>query len=113
MADKPWDGRFTEKTDRVVEAFTSSIGFDRRLYAYDIKGSIAHCRMLAARSIISEDEASQIVEGLGRIATIIREAGESLQRNYGAGAAEILFEAMDEARREVDRCFGEQSVGGA
>ena len=68
MSDKPWNGRFTEKTDRSVEAFTSSIDFDRRLYRYDIEGSIAHCRMLARQSIISEDEASQIVEGLGKIA---------------------------------------------
>ncbi|NVM56515.1 MAG: argininosuccinate lyase, partial [Desulfobacterales bacterium] len=66
--EKPWDGRFDEKTDRSVESFTSSIGFDRRLYLYDIRGSIAHCRMLAKQSIISEDEASQIAEGLGRIA---------------------------------------------
>jgi argininosuccinate lyase len=68
VPDKPWNGSFTERTDRSVEAFTSSIAFDRRLYAYDIKGSIAHCRMLAKQSIISEDEASEIVEGLGRIA---------------------------------------------
>ena len=68
MSDKPWDGRFTEKTDRSVESFTSSIDFDQRLYRYDIEGSIAHCRMLAKQGIISEDEASEIVEGLGKIA---------------------------------------------
>ncbi|MHB8974711.1 MAG: hypothetical protein ACYC3X_30710 [Pirellulaceae bacterium] len=53
----------------------------------------------------------EVREGLGRIATIIREAGESLQRQYGPGAAEILFEAMDEGGREVERCFGEQTTG--
>ncbi len=68
MSDKPWDGRFAEKTDPIVESFTSSIAFDRRLYLYDIQGSIAHCRMLAKQSIITEEDASQIVEGLGRIA---------------------------------------------
>ncbi len=68
MTEKPWDGRFAERTDRSVESFTSSIVFDRRLYLYDIQGSIAHCRMLAKQSIITEEEASQIVEGLGRIA---------------------------------------------
>ena len=68
MSEKPWDGRFAEKTDRIVESFTSSIAFDRRLYLYDIQGSIAHCRMLAKQSIITEEDASQIVEGLGRIA---------------------------------------------
>jgi argininosuccinate lyase len=50
MPEKPWDGRFTEKTDRSVESFTSSIAFDKRLYLYDIEGSIAHCRMLAEQS---------------------------------------------------------------
>ena len=48
MAEKPWDGRFAEKTDKSVEAFTASIAYDRRLYPYDIDGSIAHCRMLAS-----------------------------------------------------------------
>ncbi len=68
MSEKPWDGRFAERTDRNVESFTSSVAFDRRLYRYDIEGSIAHCRMLAKQSIISKEEASEIVEGLGRIA---------------------------------------------
>jgi len=68
VSDKPWDGRFAEKTDPSVESFTSSIRFDRRLYLYDIEGSIAHCRMLARQSIISRDEASAIVKGLGKIA---------------------------------------------
>ena len=41
MTKKPWEGRFEEKTHRSVEAFTASIDVDRRLYAYDIQGSIA------------------------------------------------------------------------
>ncbi|MCJ7614943.1 MAG: argininosuccinate lyase, partial [Desulfobacterales bacterium] len=53
MSEKLWDGRFSEKTDRLVEAFTSSINIDKRLYSYDIEGSIAHCRMLAKQSIIT------------------------------------------------------------
>jgi argininosuccinate lyase len=67
MSTKPWDGRFGEGTDAIVEAFTSSIQIDRRLYPYDIKGSVAHCRMLAKAGVISNEEASQLVEGLGRI----------------------------------------------
>ena len=67
MTEKPWDGRFTEKTDKIVEDFTSSIETDKRLYAYDIEGSIAHCRMLAKASIISEEDASSLMEGLGKI----------------------------------------------
>ncbi|BBO81746.1 argininosuccinate lyase [Desulfosarcina ovata subsp. sediminis] len=67
MAEKPWDGRFSEKTDKSVEAFTASIAYDRRLYPYDIAGSIAHCRMLAKVGVITDEEASQLVEGLGTI----------------------------------------------
>ena len=67
MKDKTWGGRFVEKTDRSVEIFTSSHEFDRRLYPYDIQGSIAHCRMLARTGIISEDDAASLVQGLGTI----------------------------------------------
>jgi len=67
MTEKPWQGRFSEKTDRAVEAFTASIDIDRRLFPYDIEGSIAHCRMLAHTGIIGEEEADKLVEGLGRI----------------------------------------------
>jgi len=65
--NKPWDGRFSERTDISVEAFTASIHFDKRLYPYDIEGSIAHSRMLAQAGVITPEESSQMVEGLGRI----------------------------------------------
>ena len=67
MTEKLWGGRFSEKTDRGVEIFTSSIDVDKRLYAYDIEGSIAHCSMLAKESIITEEDASSIIQGLGEI----------------------------------------------
>ncbi len=67
MSDKPWDGRFGENTDISVESFTSSIQIDKRLYPYDIKGNMAHCRMLAKVGVITNEEANQLVEGLGRI----------------------------------------------
>ncbi|MFZ5568977.1 MAG: argininosuccinate lyase [Thermodesulfobacteriota bacterium] len=67
MTDKPWDGRFAEKTDTSVETFTSSIQVDKRLYAHDIAGSIAHSRMLAKAGIITDDEAAALIQGLGEI----------------------------------------------
>jgi len=67
MNEKPWAGRFTQPTDEFVEEFTASIGFDRRLYAYDIKGSMVHARMLARQKIIEPAEADQIIAGLDRI----------------------------------------------
>ena len=67
MSEKLWQGRFDQPTDKIVEGYTASIQFDSRLYRYDIEGSIAHCRMLAECRIISHEEASRIVEGLGEI----------------------------------------------
>ncbi len=64
MSQKPWDGRFSEQTDRAVEAFTASIDIDRRLYQYDIDGSIAHCRTLARAGILTPEEADELVFGL-------------------------------------------------
>jgi argininosuccinate lyase len=64
---KAWGGRFSQPTDELVEHFTASILFDRRLYAYDILGSIAHCRMLAKCGIIGGDEAGAIIQGLQEI----------------------------------------------
>ena len=51
MAKKPWDGRFSQSTDKMVEQFTSSIAVDRELYNYDIDGSIAHLKMMARRAL--------------------------------------------------------------
>jgi len=62
--EKPWGGRFSEGTDEEVEAFTTSLHFDRRLYQYDIEGSIAHARMLAKQGIIPKSEARAIIAGL-------------------------------------------------
>ncbi len=67
-AKKLWSGRFTEPTSAAVEAFTESISFDQRLWRHDIQGSIAHAQMLAARRIITAQEAGAIVRGLEGIA---------------------------------------------
>ncbi|MBN2686620.1 MAG: argininosuccinate lyase [Deltaproteobacteria bacterium] len=72
--NKPWGGRFKESTERLVEEFTASIHYDRRLYRHDIEGSIAHCRMLARQGIISADDEKAIVQGLADIRADI-EAG--------------------------------------
>ncbi len=64
MSAKPWGGRFQKGTNRLVEAYSASIEFDNRLYRQDIRGSIAHARMLARQGIIAEEEAQAIIEGL-------------------------------------------------
>lgn len=67
MSEKLWAGRFSEQTAPMVEKFTASIHVDRRLYAYDIQGSIAHCKTLAKASILSADEANDLIQGLEKI----------------------------------------------
>ena len=67
MANKPWGGVFDGETDPRVEKFTESVSFDRRLYAQDVAGSIAHAQMLAAVGVLTEDEADQIAAGLTAI----------------------------------------------
>ncbi|MXY90070.1 MAG: argininosuccinate lyase [Gammaproteobacteria bacterium] len=61
---KLWSGRFSEATDKFIERFTASVGFDARLYKQDIAGSIAHATMLAEAGVLTEEEARQIVGGL-------------------------------------------------
>ncbi len=58
-----WGGRFTKETDKLVYDFNASISFDRRFYAQDIRGSIAHVTMLARHGILTEEERDQIIEG--------------------------------------------------
>ena len=62
-----WGGRFTKETDKLVYNFNASISFDQKFYRQDIKGSMAHVRMLAKQGILTEEERDQILEGLGSI----------------------------------------------
>jgi argininosuccinate lyase len=73
LANKPWSGRFHEKTDRRVEQFTESISFDRRLFEHDIRASIAHAEMLAHVGLITFDECQQIVRALSQIQAEIQQ----------------------------------------
>src|SRR5690606_34650723 len=75
IKEKLWGGRFTEATDALVERFTSSVEFDRRLAHYDIAGSIAHARMLARAGVLTERECEAIIRGLEQIEAEI-ERGE-------------------------------------
>jgi len=72
---KLWGGRFSKSTDKLVEDFHSSISFDKRLYYWDIKGSIAHARMMGDTGIITGEEAQLIIKGLEKILAEI-EAGK-------------------------------------
>lgn len=80
---KLWGGRFSKDTDQLMEDFHSSIRFDQKLYQWDIKGSIAHARMLGDTGIITTDEAAQLIHGL-----------EAIRADVDAG--NITFNPADE-----------------
>jgi argininosuccinate lyase len=82
MAKKLWGGRFRGETDTLVNRFNASIGFDRRLYAEDIEGSVAHCRMLARQGIISDEDASSIQAALGQIQRELDRGEFSVDEEY-------------------------------
>ena len=72
---KLWGGRFQATTDQLVEAFSASVQYDKRLYLHDILGSIAHATMLAKVQVLTDDERDAITDGLHAIRAEI-EAGD-------------------------------------
>ncbi len=62
-----WSGRFNEPVTELVKRYTASVDFDQRLAAFDIQGSIAHAKMLAKQSIISQDDLVAIEKGLADV----------------------------------------------
>ncbi|MFB3072242.1 MAG: argininosuccinate lyase [bacterium] len=94
---KAWAGRFAEPTDPLIEEFTSSIGFDRKLARHDIAGSIAHVRMLKKVGLLKAGEARQIEKGLKTIGREIAEgsfafdpADEDIHMAVEAGLIETI-----------------------
>jgi argininosuccinate lyase len=80
MADRPianpspantaqaWSGRFSEPVSELVKRYTASVFFDQRMAVQDIRGSLAHARMLARQSIITQDDFAAIERGLAQVA---------------------------------------------
>ena len=75
----PWSGRFSEPVSELVQRYTASVDFDRRLADYDIEGSLAHAQMLSAVGIIDTDDLAAIRHGLSQIRDEIR-SGEFVWR---------------------------------
>ena len=68
MAEQLWKGRFSKAVDSRVNDFNSSIRFDQRMIAQDMRGSGVHAAMLARQGIISEQDCTDILSGLASIA---------------------------------------------
>ena len=81
---KLWGGRFQKSTDKSVDDFNSSIRFDARMYKQDIKGSIAHAKMLGKQGIIPMEDSKKIVEGL-----------LAIREDIDAGKVEFEIDAED------------------
>ncbi|AJD28343.1 argininosuccinate lyase [Clostridium botulinum] len=79
---KLWGGRFKEEESKLMEDFNSSLSFDKKLYYEDIKGSIAHVKMLANQNIIKEEEKEKILLGLEEILKEIDEGILKIEGDY-------------------------------
>ncbi len=67
MSNKMWGGRFSEKPAAIMQEINASIGFDYKLAAQDIAGSLAHVAMLAATGLVTQEDATAIARGLTEI----------------------------------------------
>ncbi len=79
---KLWGGRFKEEESKLMEDFNSSLSFDKKLYYEDIKGSIAHVKMLTNQNIIKEEEKEKILLGLEEILKEIDEGILKIEGDY-------------------------------
>ncbi len=93
---KPWGGRFSKNTIKIVEKFTESISFDKRFYEEDIKGSIAHVKMLKKQKIISALDADRIIKGLSLVKKEIDEGRFEFKEAY-----EDIHMAIESRLREI------------
>jgi argininosuccinate lyase len=100
MSHKSWGGRFEQDLDAAALAFSASVDVDQRLALEDIRGSIAHARMLGARGILAQADATRIIAGLEQIADEVRAgrfvwdaAKEDVHMNVESALTERIGEA--------------------
>ncbi len=100
MSKAMWGGRFSKSTDEMINEFQASINFDKRMYHEDIRGSIAHARMLAKCGILTEEDRDKIVAGLEDIEQQIEDGGfdfsvdlEDIHMNIEKRLTEAIGEA--------------------
>jgi argininosuccinate lyase len=96
-ANRQWGGRFAAGPAEIMRRINASIDFDKRLWAEDIRGSLAHCAMLVAQNILSPQDGAAIAGGLDQIKAEIEsgrfcfsEAHEDIHMNIEARLAELV-----------------------
>jgi argininosuccinate lyase len=96
MKQKAWSGRFKEATNKLVEEMNASISFDKRLYKFDILGSIAHAMVLAKAGILTEKESKKIINGL-----------KAVEKDIDAGKVEFTA-SMEDIHMAVESILTEK-----
>ena len=102
--EKNWEKRLSGQTDDLAVDFVESLSYDRRLYKYDIVGSIAHARMLAAQKLITKDEFEQIQAGLIEISEQIaagKFAFDKTQEDIHMAIESALIQKIGDAGRKL------------
>ena len=94
MAEQLWKGRFSKAVDSRVNDFNSSIRFDQRMIAQDMRGSGVHAAMLAKQGIISEKDCEDILNGLASIAD-----------DLAAGRLERALRRITMLQQELDEYY--------
>jgi argininosuccinate lyase len=90
-----WGGRFTEETDELLKRFGDSIGFDQRMYAADIRGSVVYAAELARAGLITDAECDRLLRGL-----------EQVKAEFDAGTFQIQ-PGDEDIHTAVERRLGE------
>ncbi|MBI5039185.1 MAG: argininosuccinate lyase [Nitrospirae bacterium] len=93
---KLWGGRFSRPTEKGIEEFTESISFDKRLYKYDIEGSIAHAKMLSKIGVLKKGELATILRGL-------EEIGRTIEHEAFLFSIELEDIPMNIEKRLIDK----------
>jgi len=93
---KLWSGRFTKRAAKIIEGFTESISFDKRLWKYDIEGSIAHAKMLSKIGVLKKGELTAILRGLEDI-------GKAIEHEAFLFSVELEDIHMNIEKRLIDK----------
>ncbi len=99
-----WGGRFTKETDQLVYNFNASISFDKKFYRQDIRGSMAHVKMLAKQGILTEEEKTQILAGLEGILEDVESGKLEISHKYEdihSFVEAVLIDRIGEAGKKL------------
>ena len=101
---KLWGGRFTKQTHQLVHNFNESLSFAQKFYRQDIKGSIAHVKMLGKQSILTKEDETRIIKGLTEILSDLETGKLSItpeQEDIHSFVEAVLTERIGEAGKRL------------